>query len=231
MKIQDSVVIITGASMGIGEAVAKELGKRGAKVVLAARSVEKLNAVAAQIPNSIVVPADIRKLEDIKMLVQKAVEAFGRVDILINNAGQGMRAPIESINIDDYRAIFELNVIAPLAAMQEVIPLMRKQGGGMILNISSMLSKMYVPDLAAYSSTKYALNSLSLTAREELKADNIIVSVFLPKMTATDFGKNVRGEAYDSSAGRPGMYVDTAEDVANAIIEQLESEEAESMRR
>lgn len=227
MKIKDSVVIVTGASMGIGEAVAKRLGAEGAKVVLAARTEDKLREVAAAIPGSLIVRADMRKVEDIKSLVQKTIDTFGRVDILINNAGQGMRALVETVDIDDYRSILELNVIGPLIAMQEVIPVMRAQGGGMILNISSLVSKMYFPELAAYSSTKYALNSISLTARQELEKDHIVVSVFHPKMTATDFGKNVRGEKYESRNGRPGMIPDTAEAVADAIIEQLTSEEAE----
>ena len=230
MKIKDSVVIVTGASYGIGEAVAKYLSEAGAKVVLAARSKDKLEKLAMDIPGSFSVPTDMTKVDDVKKLVQKTIEKFGRVDILINNAGQGMRALVENINVDDYRSLLELNVIAPLIAMQEVIPHMRKQGGGVILNISSLVSKMYFPTLAAYSSTKYALNSLTLTAREELKGDNITVSVFHPKMTSTDFGHNVKGEKYDSRAGRPGMIPDTVEDVAKAIIEQLESGEAEVMR-
>ena len=230
MKLQNSVVIVTGASSGIGKAVALALGRAGAQVVLAARSEQKLREVAAQIPGSLSVVADMRNPEDIKALVRKAEEAFGRIDILVNNAGQGMRAPVESIDLDDYRSVMELNVFGPLIAMQEVIPIMRRQGGGMILNVSSMVTRMYFPDLAAYSSTKYALNSLSLTARKELEKDNIVVSVFHPKMTATDFGRNAKGEAYDSHAGRPVMAVETAEAVAEAILEQLGSEVAEVER-
>lgn len=230
MKIKDSVVVITGASGGIGEAVARQLGKAGAKVVLAARSKEKLLKIASEISGSLPVPTDMRKPEDIKSLIAKVQTVFGRIDILINNAGQGMAASVESINIEDYRSIIELNVIAPLIAMQEVIPFMRAQGGGMVLNISSLVSKMYFPNLAAYSSTKYALNSISLTAREELKKDNIVVSVFHPKMTSTDFGQNVKGQKYESRAGRPGMTPDTVEDVATAILAQLESQEPEVLR-
>jgi len=98
----------------------------------------------------------------------------------------------------------------------------------MILNVSSMVSKNYFPELAAYSSTKYALNAISLTARTELAPDHIVVSVFHPRMTATDFGANALGEKYVSSAGRPGMTVDTPEAVAEAIVEQIESESAEA---
>jgi len=227
MIVQDSVGIVTGASMGIGEAVARHLGQAGAKVVLAARSGDRLEELAAQIPGSLAVPTDMRKPEEIRKLVNRTLEEYGRVDILINNAGQGMRAPVESIDIGDYQALIELNVFGPLIAMQEVIPLMRRQGGGMILNVSSMLTKMHMPQLAAYSSTKYALNSLSFAARKELEKDHIVVSVFNPKMTATDFGHNARGETYDSRAGRPGMTVDTADDVAREILKQLRSEAAE----
>jgi len=229
MKIKDSVVIVTGASAGIGLATAKLLSKEGATVVLAARSGETLKKLEAEIPNSFAVITDMHKPEDITALVDTVKGKYGRIDILINNAGQGMMSSVEKINVKDYESIMDLNVFAVVRAMQAVIPVMRAQGGGMILNISSMVSKNYFPRLAAYSSTKYALNSISLTARQELEADKIVVSVFHPKMTATDFGKNSIGEKYSSFAGRPGMTVDTAEDVAKAIVEQIESEEPESM--
>jgi short-subunit dehydrogenase len=228
MKIKDSVIIITGASGGIGLAAAKALSKEGARVVLAARSAEKLMTLEKEIPNSFAVATDMHKPADITALVEATMKKFGRVDILINNAGQGLMTPVESINLDDYASIMDLNVFAVVRAMQAVIPLMRKEGKGLILNVSSMVSKNYYPGLAAYASTKYALNAISLTAREELKKDGIIVSVFHPKMTATDFGENSRGAKYVSAAGRPGMQVDTAEAVADAIVEQIGSEEAEA---
>jgi short-subunit dehydrogenase len=130
--------------------------------------------------------------------------------------------------MEDYRAIMELNVFSVLLAMQEAIPIMRRQGGGTILNISSLTSKHYFPNLAAYASTKYALNALTLTARQELERDGIVVSVFHPKLTATEFGANARGETYKSSAGRPGMMADTSGDVAAKIVEQIESGAAEA---
>jgi short-subunit dehydrogenase len=228
MKIKDSIIIVTGASQGIGLSVAKQLSEQGAHVVLAARSADKLKELEAEIPNSFAVVTDMRKEKDIKNLVAETKKKFGRVDILINNAGQGMRMPFESIKLDDYREIMELNVFSVLEAMQEVIPFMREQGSGMILNISSMVSKNYYPGLAAYASTKYALNALSLTARAELEPDHIVVSVFHPKMTATEFGANSRGDKYVSSAGRPGMTVDTPEEVAEEILKQIESETAEA---
>jgi short-subunit dehydrogenase len=228
MKIQDKIAIVTGASGGIGLALTEELAKRGAKVVLAARSKDKLEKVAAEIPGSLAVVADMTKPEDIKKLVAATKEKFGRVDILVNNAGVGLHAPIAQVDIEAYRQIMEVNVFGVLEAMQEVIPVMREQGEGVILNISSMVSKNYYPGLAAYASTKYALNALTLTARTELADEGIVVSVFHPRMTATDFGANSIGDKYDSTAGRPGMVVDTAEQVAVAAADLIESGAAEA---
>jgi len=176
MEIKNKIIIITGASQGIGLAAAKHLSSLGAKVVIAARSKEIISNLEKELPNSLAIITDMKKLSDIKNMIKKTVEKYGRIDILINNAGQGMYGPVESMNIENYREIMELNVYSVVEAMQEVIPIMRKQGGGMIVNISSGLTKMYVPNISAYSSTKYALNAISLIARQELSKDKIIVS-------------------------------------------------------
>ena len=222
MQIKDKIAIVTGASAGIGLAVARLLAEKGAKGVLAARSAEKLKQLEREIPGSFAVPTDMRKPHDIRHLVQQTEEKFGRIDILINNAGQGLRSPVASIDLRDYRELMERNVFAVLEAMQAVIPIMRKQGGGTILNVGSLVSKNYFSELGGYASTKYALNALSLTARQELASDKIVVSVFHPKMTATEFGQNARGEKYHSAAGRPGMTVDTPEAVAEKMIQLIE---------
>jgi len=229
MKIKDAVIVLTGASEGIGLATARVLAKSGAKVVLVARSAEKLAKLSLEIPGSFAVPTDMRNPADIVALVEVVMKKYGRIDILINNAGQGMRETVEKTDIEDYRSIMELNVFSVLRAMQAVIPIMRAQGGGMIINVSSMVSKNYYPMHAAYSSTKYALNSLSLTARAELQADKIVVCVFHPKLTATGFGQSAHGEKVDFAAGLPGMIPDTPEAVAEAIAGQIESQVAEAM--
>ncbi|MDR3581765.1 MAG: SDR family NAD(P)-dependent oxidoreductase [Candidatus Pacebacteria bacterium] len=230
MDIKNKVAIVTGASEGIGKAIAEKLAKEGAKVVLAARSDDKLAALAHELPGSVVVRTDMGDQNEIQNLIDRTMEIHGRIDILVNNAGQGMVGPVEGVDIDKYRRIIDLNVIGPLFAMELAIPHMRAQGGGMIVNISSSVSKNYYPMLGAYASTKYALNALSLTARAELKKDNIIVSVMHPKLTATNFGKNALG-GRDGSAHRPdltGMEVDTAEQVADKTIELIGSEAAEA---
>lgn len=234
MDIKNKIVIVTGASQGIGLETAKLLAEKGAKVVLAARSGDSLKKLEKELDGSFAIPADMRLPADIEKLVKKTIEKFGRIDILINNAGQGLYSPVESIDIEKYKDILELNVFAVLRAMQLVIPIMRKQGGGMILNISSRVSKNYFPNLAAYASTKYALNALSLTARAELEKDKIVVSVFHPKMTATNFGKNSAGATSrpaapaNPPAGSPPRQVDTAEQVAAQILEQIKSEAPEA---
>ena len=228
--LENKVAVVTGASEGIGLAVARLLAAEGVKVVLAARSEDKLKKAAAELAGAVAIPADLRKPEDIESLVSKTMERFGRIDILVNNAGQGIYGPFEKTNIDDYKNVMELNVYAVVGLMQQVIPIMRKQGGGRIINISSMVSKNYFPNMSAYASTKYALNALSLTARKELEKDGIVVSVMHPKMTATRFGANaVGGNASDTRAnGQRVSGVDTAEDVAKNIIELIEGGEAEA---
>jgi short-subunit dehydrogenase len=230
MNPQNKVVIITGASEGIGKALAEALSARGAKLVLAARSEGKLTALSKTLPGSVAVAADMHQEADIRRVVDTALEKFGRIDLLVNNAGRGLYGPLETVDLDAYREIVDLNVYAPLKAMQLVIPAMRKAGGGMILNISSMVSKNAYPALGAYASTKYALNALSFTARAELAQDHIAVSVFHPRMTATRFGQNSAGIPIDFSS-RPGgvvPQVDTAEQVAEKIVELIASEADEA---
>ena len=226
MEIKNKVIIVTGASQGIGKATAKLLSSLGAAVVLAARSKEKIEAMQKELPNSFAIVTDMRKAEDIKNLIGKTLEKYGHIDILINNAGQGMGGPVENIDIEKYKSIMELNVYGVLRAMQEVIVPMRKQGGGMILNVSSGVTKRYIPGIAAYSSTKYALNAVSLIAREELAQDNIIVSLVHPNMTASNFYENMVGGLPDFG-DREMPPMDSNEKVAEKIVELIGSEEAE----
>jgi len=228
MQIKDKVIVITGASEGIGFETARLLNSLGAKLVLAARSYDKLLAVEKELNNSFAVKTDMRKPEDIKNLISKAMERFGRIDVFINNAGQGVFGSVEKLDLDLYKQVFELNVVGVINAMQQVIPIMRSQGGGMIVNVSSRVSKNYFPFLAGYASTKYALNCISLTARQELAKDNIIVGIVHPKLTITNFQKNYIN--YDNEKGnwsRPAMEGDTPYMVAEKISEIITTEAAE----
>lgn len=232
MNIKDKVIIVTGASMGIGMASAKELSKRGGKIVLAARSKDKIDALAQELPESLAIETDMTDPKSIQHMIDETLKKYGRIDVLINNAGRGIYGAVENVDVHEYEKIVDLNVIGVLTAMQDVIPVMRRQGGGAIVNVSSMVSKNYFPSLGAYASTKYALNALSLTARAELEKDHIIVSVVHPTMTDTDFGKNsVKSDEMAKqmqSRTREGMPTpDSADYVAGRIALAIESGEAE----
>lgn len=231
MEIEQKVVLVTGASGGIGLAAARKLATQGAMLVLAARHQEKLSALAATLPNALAVPTDVTNPSEAQALVRGAIGHFGRIDILINCAGRAMFATVEKIEVDYYRALWELNVAAPLALMQLVIPHMRRQGGGLILNVSSMATRRYIPNIAAYASTKYALNALTLTARQELAKDNIVVSLIRPGVVDTDFGRNTPSpepEALRFAAdGTLLPHVLSPELIAEKISELIQSGEAE----
>lgn len=233
MDVQNKVVIVTGASAGIGLATAQHLAENGAKIVITARSEDKLKDLAAKLPDAFPVKADLRQEADIKNLISQTLEKYGQIDILINNAGQGIYGLVENVKISDYKEAMELNVFSALRMMQAVIPLMKRQGGGYIVNISSAITRAYIPGIAAYSSTKYALNALSYTARQELAKYNIIVSTVLPKMTDTNFAKNSIGADCQwvrekMSERDPSLAINTPQKVAQRLFELIQSEEAEA---
>jgi short-subunit dehydrogenase len=230
MKVENKVVIVTGASSGIGLATAKVLAEKQAKLALVARSKEKLGHLSKTLSNSIAVPADMTNIDEIKKMVSRTEVHFGRIDALINCAGQGYDAPVEKTDIGIFQHIFELDVVGPLVAMQQVIPAIRRQGGGAVVNVSSGTALMYLPNNGAYSAMKRALANLSLTAREELKQDGITVSVVYPYVTLTDFEKNtIKDPSLPQKEQEGGLPfpADTAEYAAQKILEGLEKGEAE----
>jgi short-subunit dehydrogenase len=238
MNIQDlsgKVAIVTGASSGIGHAIATMLARHGVKVALVSRSLETLNKISRELPDSLAVPADMTKIPQIKKMIKTTKDHYGRIDILINNAGQGYDAPVEKINIGTFRYIYDLNILGPLYAMKQVIPIMKNQGGGTIINISSGTALMHLPEMSAYSSSKRALAGISMAARQELQDDAIVVSVVYPYITLTNFEKNmIRESLGDTSVPQdapPTATVrfppDSADYVAGKILEGIISGEAE----
>ncbi|MDQ2795772.1 MAG: SDR family NAD(P)-dependent oxidoreductase [Actinomycetota bacterium] len=225
MDVNGKVVLITGASEGIGAATARLLAARGAKVAGAARSIDKLLEVTGELGGGFAVRVDMTQPASITAMVDAVVENYGRIDVLVNNAGRALRARVADVTVADFQSVVDLNVYGPLLAMQAVIPQMRKQGGGSIVNVSSNVSKMAIPTIGAYAATKYALNALTLTARGELAGDGIIVTVMYPGQTATNFGKNATVDAGMASAPPPSgdAYTspDTAGDVAERILEAI----------
>jgi NADP-dependent 3-hydroxy acid dehydrogenase YdfG len=215
IELDGSVCIVTGASSGIGAATSRLLGQMGARVVLAARRTERLEALASKIPGSLAVTTDITKAEDIERLVARTIDAYGTVDVLVNNAGQGLHVPLEELDPLDLRAVFELNVVAPLVGMRTVLPHMRSGPGGAIVNVSSATSLSVFAGLGGYSATKAALNMLSQVGRTEFAPAGIAVSVVYPSMTATEFHQHLR--AGHLVAGGRAITPDPPELVAQAI--------------
>ncbi len=210
--------------------MARLLSSKGAYVVLVSRSKEKLEKLSAEIPDAMAVAADMAKAFEVKRMVKEVVEHFGRIDILVNNAGVGYDAFVEKIDADTLHYIFDLDLVGPVIAMQQVIPHMKKQGGGAIVNVSSAVSLMTLPNNAPYASIKRALAVMSLTAREELKQSNIVVSVAYPYITLTNFERNtirdipVPEDELEPHGPQPP---DTAEYTAQKIVECIETGEAE----
>ena len=209
------LALVTGASSGIGAATARLLSGMGARVVLAARRTDRLDALAAELPGSLAVTTDVTIPDQVRRLVSRTLGTHGRVDVLVNNAGQGLHVPVEELVPDDLRAVFELNVVAPLVGMQAVLPVMRAQSGGAIVNVSSATSLRIFPGLGGYSATKAALNLLSQVAAVEFAASGISVSVVYPSVTATEFHQSLRAGGF-AGRGR-GIAPDPPELVGAAI--------------
>lgn len=193
LSLSEQVVLITGASTGIGAALAKILAERfnTIRLVLAARDADKLEKVANHCrqlgAEVLVVPTDLEQIDQIEALAQVAIAKFGRVDALVNNAGYGQMGPIELIPHQAAARQFQINVLAPLALIRSLIPLMRDRGGGRIINISSLGGRMAFPFGGLYSGSKFALEGLSDALRMELAPFNIKVSVIEPGPVSTDF--------------------------------------------
>lgn len=198
MEIEGSVIVVTGASSGIGLALARRFAEEGAAVVLAARSAEKLAAIAkalrAQGGEALALATDVTARDQVDRLVATACERYGRLDILVNNAGRGAAGRVADAPAAHYRALFELNVLGALHAMQAAIPRMRAQGGGLIVNISSGAGRLAVPGLSAYGASKAALDLISNTARRELAHDNIRLVTVYPPNTESEAAANMLGD-------------------------------------
>lgn len=223
--LSEQVILITGASAGIGAALARRLATEylGIRLVIAARNQEKLKAVETECLKAgaevLVVPTDMAQVEQVKALAREALDRFGRVDALVNNAGYGQMGPIELISPEDAQRQFAVNFQGPLVLCQALIPTMRDQGGGRIINISSLGGRLAFPAGGMYSSSKFALEALSDVMRMELGAFNIKVSVIEPGPVTTEFF-SVAGDKVDLNVPESGRKLYRAAIQAIKEIEQ-----------
>jgi short-subunit dehydrogenase len=226
MEIQGSVVVVTGASSGIGAATARAAAAAGARVVLAARREDRVRALAAELGDAVAVRCDVTDATQVAGLVQASLDAFGRIDVLVNNAGQGLQAEIEGLSLADFRAVLELNLVAPLAVMQTVLPTMRRQGAGAVVNVSSGTTFADVPGTGGYVASKIALERLSAIARNELEGTGVTVSTIIPFATSTEFMASIRAGRAEAEAMTAGATFDAPEEVAAAILELVRTGDA-----
>jgi len=223
MEIRGRSCIVTGASSGIGAATARHLHALGANVTLAARRTDRIEALAAELPGTRAVTTDVTHPDDLRCLIFETVNTFGSIDVLVNNAGQGLHVPILELDPIDLRAVFELNVVAPLVATQYVLPAMVAAGGGAIVNVSSATTLRVFPGVGGYAATKAALNMLSDVSRVELADKGVVVSVVYPRVTDTEFHQSLRAGVGPSGRSIPK---DPPELVAEAIEFAITSVEA-----
>ncbi len=222
MRIDGKVVLITGASEGIGAACAAVFRNRGARLSLAARSEEKLRAAGG--PDAIVTAGDLTLPEIREAAVAATLERFGAIDILINNAGMGLYDPAWNTPLADARSLFELNFFVPLAMTQLVAPHMRQRAAGVIVNVSSVAGKATLPWLTLYSASKYALCSLTDGLRMELKKDGIHTITVCPGYVKTNFQLHALGGEPPPKIARSKQFAITPEQCAEAVARGVERE-------
>jgi len=225
-SLQDKVAIVTGASSGIGEAVARLLLQRGARVVLFARRTDKLQelaqkAVAEGYTEPLLVAGDVRNPEEVEGAVQKALERWGRLDIVIANAGFGYRAPLVDGDIQRWKEMLDTNVYGLLLTLKYGVAPLLKQGHGHVIVTSSIAGRSVNPGGSAYSASKYAVNAIAEGLRQEVAPQGVRVTNIAPGSVTTGFA-TVAGYSDEVRAALQRLQPLTSEDVANAMIYALE---------
>jgi short-subunit dehydrogenase len=220
MRIDGKAVLITGASEGIGAACAREFLRRGARISLNARRESTLKEVGGA--DALVTAGDITDADVRRRVVSRTLERFGAIDILINNAGIGMYAPSWTASLDEARAMFELNLFAPLAMIQLVVPHMRERRSGMVVNIGSIAGKVTLPWFTLYSATKFALGSLTDGLRIELAQDGIRTMVVCPGYVSTNFQSHALVGRPPDRLLKGKRFAITAEQCAEAVARGVE---------
>ena len=193
-EIRGKVVAITGASSGIGEATALLLAERGARVILGARRLDRLEALAVRITEAggeaAYAPTDVKKRDDLSSLVKLACERYGRLDVLVNNAGLGPLAPLDDLRVEEWEDMIDINIKGVLYGIAAALPTFRRQGSGHFVNIASTAAHRIVPNMAVYCATKFAVRAISEGLRQEA-GDKLRVTVISPGFTRTNIAESM----------------------------------------
>ena len=194
-NIQGKVVVITGASSGLGEATARDLSAQGATVVLGARRADRIKSLADELTRrggkALAVPTDVIHSEQVKKLVDRAVQAHGRIDVMINNAGLMPQSPLERLRIDEWDRMIDVNIKGVLYGIAAALPYMKQQKSGHIINVSSVAGHKVRAGGAVYAATKHAVLALSEGLRQEVKPYNIRTTVISPGAVATELPNSI----------------------------------------
>jgi len=213
MSMKNQVAIVTGASKGIGKAIALSFAKEKMNVVLAARTKSELEKVATEVETlggkALVVPGDVSRGQSVDQLVTQTIDKFGKIDILINNAGMGVFAPVDELETQDFDRMFAVNMRGVFLCTRAVLPHMKKQKSGAIINISSLAGKNFFKGGAGYAATKWALNGFTKCLMLEAREYNIRVSVVCPGSVATEFSPH---------AGKDPAKILQSQDVADSVM-------------
>lgn len=224
MKLAGKVAVITGASMGIGEEIAKLFAREGAKLVLCSRGLERMEAARQRIgagENLISVACDVSRRDQVDALMRTALAKFGRIDILVNNAGFGLNDSLAELDMAQCRQLFDTNLFGAMECMQAVVPIMRQQGGGDIVNISSVSGHIATPYASVYAASKHGMQAVGRAARMELKRYNINVLTVSPGYIATDFAQNMLKGKNAQRVGGSAKIGATPDVVARATLRGL----------
>jgi short-subunit dehydrogenase len=224
-RLEDQVIVITGATSGIGLATARRAAQRGARVVLCSRNEPELRETAAQIDgdggSTRAVVADVSRLEDVERLAQTAVEEYGTLDTWVNNAGVSFYGRLTEVALEDMRQLFEVNFWGMVHGARTAIPHLRRHGGALI-NIGSVVSDRAIPLQGAYSASKHAVKGFTDALRMELEEERAPVSVTLIKPSAIDTPYFKHAKNYMAVQPKPPAPVYAPEVVANAILRAAE---------
>ncbi len=226
-NIADKIVVITGASSGIGESTAKLLARHGAKVVLGARRKNRIDAVVKEISaaggKAIGLAADVTKRAEVEALIKGAVDSFGRVDVIVNNAGIMPIAPIQLLKVDEWDRQIDVNIKGVLYGVAAVLPQMQKQKSGHIINLASVLGiKVFAPGGTVYSATKFAVRALTEGLRVELHSQNIRCTMISPGAIATELPESSSEEEIRKNVREFYKMAIPADAIARAIAYAIE---------